>query len=82
MTPIETIRTRESTHGPFKYTAAIAQQLKDVIANPGDRSEVQREVLDMICSKIARIVVGDPTEPDHWRDIAGYAMLALKELEK
>lgn len=37
----------------------------------------QREALDLILTKIARIVAGDPDHADHWRDIAGYALLAI-----
>ena len=36
----------------------------------------------MIASKIARIVNGDPDYADNWHDIAGYARLVEKELEK
>jgi hypothetical protein len=33
------------------------------------------EALEMICTKIARILSGNPNDPDHWKDIAGYAEL-------
>ncbi len=36
----------------------------------------------MIAHKIASILAGDPNEIDHWRDIAGYATLIVKELER
>lgn len=39
----------------------------------------QLESLDMILHKCGRILSGDPNEPDHWRDIEGYARLANKE---
>lgn len=39
----------------------------------------QLESLDLILTKIARILSGDPNEPDHWRDIEGYARIANKE---
>lgn len=35
----------------------------------------QCEALDMIQHKIGRILSGNPNEPDHWHDIAGYATL-------
>jgi hypothetical protein len=41
-----------------------------------------RESLDMISNKIARIVNGNPSEPDHWIDIAGYATLIANRLIK
>lgn len=33
------------------------------------------EALEMICTKIARILAGNARESDHWSDIAGYAEL-------
>ena len=39
---------------------------------------VHREALDMIASKIARILSGDATHVDHWVDIGGYAELGAR----
>jgi hypothetical protein len=39
------------------------------------------ETLSMIAHKIGRIIAGNPEEPDHWRDIAGYAQLVANRLE-
>jgi hypothetical protein len=39
------------------------------------------ETLDMIAHKIGRIIAGNAAEPDHWRDIAGYAQLVANRLE-
>lgn len=79
--PEETLKARAATHGDFKDTARVAQELKRAIGfgltdGAGkDLPDAQREALDMICTKLARIVSGNPQEPDHWRDIAGYALL-------
>jgi hypothetical protein len=80
---------RKATHGDWERTARIAQALKAVIHReigaPGEivRGRVfgsaEREALDMILAKIARIVSGDPHHPDHWNDIAGYALLGKGE---
>lgn len=74
------LNERKKTHGDFAETARMSQALKSLMGT-GYRypklSDVQCEALDMIASKIARIVSGDANEPDHWRDIAGYAQLAL-----
>lgn len=40
-----------------------------------------REAIHMMQHKIARIISGDPFEPDHWLDIEGYARLVSRELE-
>ena len=41
----------------------------------------QREALEMIAHKIARIVNGDPNYADSWVDIAGYATLVADRLQ-
>lgn len=76
----ETVKTREATHGVFARTARVACALVDALGT-GPFTAVQRESLAMICTKLARITCGDPNFADHWRDIAGYALLALKEIE-
>jgi hypothetical protein len=75
---------RQKTHGDFATHAHIAQALKDAafIRGKDTLSFTQREALEMILHKIARIVNGDPNHKDHWDDIAGYATLAARELNK
>lgn len=76
---------RQKTHGSFMANAAKAQQLKDAIHggnNWAELDDIQREALDMIASKIARILSGNHDEIDHWRDIAGYAELVMRELDR
>lgn len=86
MTEKTVIEEREETHGPFSTTSKIAQNIKFSMLY-GDSKWVslkpdQREALDMIAHKIARIVSGNPNEVDHWTDIAGYASLVTRQLEK
>ena len=75
---------REHTHGNFAATSMIAQRFKDVSKNTpnwsGNLTDVQRETLEAIFTKIARILSGDPNHPDHWRDIEGQARLASEQL--
>jgi hypothetical protein len=40
-----------------------------------------QESLDMIVTKMARILIGDPYHHDSWIDIAGYAMLVANRLQ-
>jgi hypothetical protein len=78
------IEDRQETHGNFVDNASVAQRIKAVLRTaPGwDRmSPVQKEALDLISIKVARIVSGKNREPDHWKDIKGYAYLALMEIE-
>jgi hypothetical protein len=75
----EVLAQRQNTHGDFTDNARVMQSLKDcVIAESGWQklTLVQREALHMILHKVGRIVSGNPNEPDHWLDIAGYATLA------
>ena len=73
---------REKTHGSFAVTASLAQQFKTAIRNNNrNMATVQEEALDMICTKIARIVSGNANERDHWDDIAGYAKLGAEACE-
>jgi hypothetical protein len=81
---MEVMRDRHGTHGDFKENAAMSQMLK--LAIHGSKywymlSAVQRESLDMICLKISRILSGHPDYKDHWRDLAGYAILAMDACE-
>ncbi len=46
----------------------------DVSILPGELASAKSAV-SMIAVKLARIATGDPNEPDHWKDIAGYARL-------
>lgn len=76
---------RQQTHGDFRSTAWVAQTLRDVFRHElgWERlSIVQREVLDAIAGKLARILSGDANFPDHWVDIQGYAELALIEIRE
>ena len=73
-----TLAKRGKTHGDFKENSEISQCLKEVLRsgkNWEDLSYPQKEALEMIFHKISRIVSGNPNEPDHWQDIAGYATL-------
>jgi hypothetical protein len=69
---------REKTHGDYYRVAMMAQELKDAMRrgkNWRTLDDTQRETLELIASKIGRILSGNPHEVDHWRDIAGYATL-------
>ena len=78
----DTLDERQSTHGNFARNAQLSQELKDVcrLNKIQSLSDVQAEALDNICQKMARILTGNPNHADNWHDIAGYAMLAEREL--
>ena len=78
------LNEREKTHGDYSELAFVSQYLKLALSyGPIDQlPAVHRESLEMICVKMARIVCGDHNEPDHWRDIIGYAQLVLNHIKK
>jgi hypothetical protein len=73
-----TLAHREKQYGHYEDTARISQCIKIAMQSGpsyADMSVAQRESLDMIASKIARICNGNPNHVDSWHDIAGYATL-------
>jgi hypothetical protein len=79
----QTLVERGKRYGSFKTHAYISQEFKLMMrCSPGwDKlTASQKEALDMIQHKIARILNGDPNYPDSWHDIAGYAKLVEDEL--
>ena len=79
----DTLNDREKKYGSFAANAHIAQGMKNVARSTGgwyDLPEDQREALDMIFNKIARQINGAKDYPDNFHDIAGYAMLAEREI--
>lgn len=80
-----TLTERGKTYGEFMYQAIITQDLKISMERAPNWPKLapdMREALDMIASKIARILNGDPNYADSWHDIAGYALLIEKRLTK
>lgn len=78
-----TIKDRETKHGPYWSGALIADQLIETMGvTPGwkNLSANHRYVLIMIQVKISRILNGNPCEAEHWHDIQGYARLVEKSL--
>lgn len=79
------LEERQETHGAFTWVAETSQELKEYFRNKADwynLTNVQREALDNIAQKTARIFAGNPNFADHWVDIQGYAKLAEKEIRK
>lgn len=79
------LNDREGCYGTFSGNAAYAQNIKRAMkridrAKWESLSDDQREALDMIAHKIARILNGDPNYQDNWIDIAGYAQLVANRL--
>ena len=81
----EILEERARTHGQFADNARIAQELKRLaMREPAyfQMNTVACESLDMIMSKIARILSSSEGAHhlDNWADIAGYARLVEKHM--
>ena len=78
--PSSVLQERSATHGDFEHYAAVSQSLKAALAG-GKRwaymHSAQREALEAVMGKLARIVTGDPDFLDHYRDIVGYTQRAM-----
>lgn len=81
----ETLKQRGSVHGDFRDHAAATQRMKAVLhscPNWTGMRHVHREAAEMIVHKLGRILAGDADHHDHWHDIAGYATLVTRDIEK
>lgn len=80
----DTLAERGERYNRFPNNARTAQAIKDQYRETPNWYELDDhmcEALDVIASKIARIINGDPTYKDNWVDIMGYCQLVLNELE-
>ena len=78
--------TRAEQYGSFMQSADTVIRIKSIMHNAVARNEVhlypdQLQALDMIATKISRIVHGNPNHTDSWTDIAGYATLVADRLQ-
>jgi hypothetical protein len=89
MAEIEQIlEERGNNYGEFSNHAALSQTLKNTImqhyfiVHGGDQATplpaFMVEAISMIAHKLARIANGNPFYDDSWKDISGYAELAVK----
>lgn len=82
----ETLQQRGSRYGLFENQAEVSQDLKSTVNVHLRRrgkwlQPFQKEALELICHKMARIINGDENYDDSWADIAGYATLVAKRLQ-
>lgn len=79
------LQERGNRYGLFTNHAEITQSLKTVMhqtENWQHLDDAMKESLEMIAHKIGRILNGDPYYDDSWIDIAGYAELVVKIINK
>ena len=88
----DTLDERGKRYGDFSDHARICQDLKEVMLSTTMPSAhdpqrgwaylrpYQKQALEVIADKIARILSGDPDYADNWHDIQGYAKLVEDRL--
>lgn len=80
----QTLAERGKRYGSFMEHSQIAQALQECMRRPdgwGRLASDQRQALQVIADKIARILNGDPNYHDNWHDIQGYAKLVADRIE-
>ena len=78
-----TLAERGTRYGTFAENARISQNLKKALVDSPNWTRLrpdQKEALEMIAHKTARILNGDPDYHDSWHDIAGYTKLVADTL--
>ena len=80
----ETLTSRQKTHGLWRQTAGCCHAIKEAmnIWRTANLSATQKETMDQLAVKMARICCGDPNEPDHWDDISGYGRNEANECRR
>ena len=79
-----TLDARGSRYGSFAEQGHIEQEIKRVFAKGPNWPYLiddSKSALEMIATKISRILKGDPEYADSWHDIAGYATLVFDRIE-
>ncbi len=77
------LEANNATYGEYYRSASKAQIIKAVFMESESylkMNAVMRESLDMIATKLARILEGDPFYKDSWIDIEGYAKLVSNSI--
>jgi hypothetical protein len=85
MTIDQILDQREKLYGRFPTVAAVSQEISKAMRtqNWDSLPAYQREALELIANKMARIVAsGNASYEDSWVDISGYAELVLREMRK
>lgn len=77
----EIVAERGATHGDYSEMSSTVQTIKQAMRRGSSWNNMgpgQQEALELIATKIGRIVTGDSACRDHWDDIEGYAKLGLR----
>jgi hypothetical protein len=78
------LNEREGQYGNYAFVSSVAQNLKQALrlgVGWNELTGVQKESLELIATKLSRVVSGNPNWKDSWEDIGGYAQLVVDDLE-
>lgn len=81
----ETLAQRGSRYGEFADCSELSQKLKDTMRYTDGWTRLtyaQKEALEMVQHKIARMLNGDTSYLDNVVDILGYTELMFREMKK
>ena len=79
------LEERQTTHGEFSQNALYGQELRSLFRSSPRWPQIppaQREALDMIATKMSRILSGQADRVCHWEDVEGYARLAREACQR
>jgi len=79
-----TLNVRETNYGPYADNAKVAQTIKKAMQtgrNWESLPDYMKESLELMATKIGRILNGNPHHKDTWHDVGGYSKLVEDELE-
>lgn len=81
----EILAERQTTYGDYADVAHRSQAIKSALRGSKNWSKLvscQRETLEMVANKLARILEGDPMHRDGWIDAAGYLQLVVNYIDE
>lgn len=81
----DTLKERGSRYGSFLDQGRIEQNIKAAMADSPNWAALDpdmKSALEMIATKMSRILKGDPAYHDSWHDIVGYAKLVADRLSQ
>jgi len=79
------LEDREPKYGDYQANAHLIQQLKRQVRGMtgwGKMTPDKQQSIDMIFTKIGRIITGDSDLKDSWDDIIGYAELIVTKINE
>lgn len=81
----DTLNERSKNYGDFTDNADYAQRIKQAFYESKNWQTLptyMQEALDLIASKLGRLLSGNPHHVDGWHDIQGYAKLVEDRINK